>query len=405
MNYKYFIARRFLFSKGSSKFISFITYISIFGVTLGVASLIIAVSILGGFEKEIRDKVAGLVSHIQISSFTSDGLTDYEKAIVTIRDSVPGVTGISPIVQKEAVIRFKTNVEGILLKGINLSTDLSTARSRVVRGKFDLSPVDSTFSRLIIGDKLAKKLNIDTGNKVIVFGLNGVPSPMNQPKIKQFIVSGIYETGLRDFDDIIIYTDIKTTQKLFNYGESVTGIELNVSNLDSVESAVTRIKKVVGYPYFPKSLFKLYKPLFTWVELQKAPTPIVLGLIIIVATFNIVGTLLMLVLEKTRSIGILKSLGASRTGILKIFLFDGLLIGVIGIILGNIIGLGICILESKYKFFSLPEIYYMKSVPILIQPENIILISVITIILAFIATMIPSYVASRIDPIKSIRFS
>lgn len=405
MNYKYFIARRFLFSKGSSKFISFITYISIFGVTLGVASLIIAVSILGGFEKEIRDKVAGLVSHIQISSFTSDGLTDYEKAIVTIRDSVPGVTGISPIVQKEAVIRFKTNVEGILLKGINLATDLSTARSRVVRGKFDLTPVDSTFSRLIIGDKLAKKLNIDTGNKVIVFGLNGVPSPMNQPKIKQFIVSGIYETGLRDFDDIIIYTDIRTTQKLFNYGESVTGIELNVSNLDSVESAVTRIKKVVGYPYFPKSLFKLYKPLFTWVELQKAPTPIVLGLIIIVATFNIVGTLLMLVLEKTRSIGILKSLGASRTGILKIFLFDGLLIGVIGIILGNIIGLGICILESKYKFFSLPEIYYMKSVPILIQPENIILISVITIVLAFIATMIPSYVASRIDPIKSIRFS
>ncbi|HMS34063.1 MAG TPA: ABC transporter permease [Ignavibacteria bacterium] len=405
MNYKYFIARRFLFSKGSSKFISFITYISIIGVTLGVASLIIAVSILGGFEKEIRDKVAGLVSHIQISSFTSDGLTDYEKAIETIRDSVPGVTGISPIVQKEAVIRFKTNVEGILLKGINISTDLSTARSRVVRGKFDLTPVDSTFSRLLIGDKLAKKLNIDTGNKVIVFGLNGVPSPMNQPKIKQFIVSGIYETGLRDFDDIIIYTDIRTTQKLFNYGESVTGIELNVSNLDSVESAVTRIKKVVGYPYFPKSLFKLYKPLFTWVELQKAPTPIVLGLIIIVATFNIVGTLLMLVLEKTRSIGILKSLGASRSGILRIFLFDGLLIGVIGIILGNIIGLGICIIESKYKFFSLPEIYYMKSVPILIQPENIILISVITIILAFIATMIPSYVASRIDPIKSIRFS
>lgn len=405
MNYKYFIARRFLFSKGSSKFISFITYISIFGVTLGVASLIIAVSILGGFEKEIRDKVAGLVSHIQISSFTSEGLPDYEKAIATIKDSVNGVTGISPIVQKEAVIRFRSNVEGILLKGINVSTDLSTARSRVVKGKFDLTPVDSVFSRLLIGDKLAKKLNIDTGNKVIVFGLNGIPSPMNQPKIKQFIVSGIYETGLRDFDDIIIYTDIRTTQKLFNFGESVTGIELNVSNLDSVESAVTRIKKVVGYPYFPKSLFKLYKPLFTWVELQKAPTPIVLGLIIIVATFNIVGTLLMLVLEKTRSIGILKSLGASRGGILRIFLFDGLLIGLIGIILGNILGLGICILELRYKFFSLPEVYYMKSVPILIQPENIILISVITIILTFLATMIPSYVASRIDPIKSIRFS
>lgn len=405
MNYKYFIARRFLFSRGSSKFISFITYISILGVTLGVASLIIAVSILGGFEKEIRDKVAGLVSHIQISSFTAEGLTDYENAIATIRDSIPGVTGISPIVQKEAVIRFKSNVEGILLKGINPETDLSTARSRVVNGDFDLKPVDSVFSRLIIGDKLAKKLNIETGNKVIVFGLNGIPTPMNQPKIKQFIVSGIYETGLRDFDDIIIYTDIRTTQNLFNYGESVTGIELNVKDLDSVEAAVAKIKKIVGYPYFPKSLFKLYKPLFTWVELQKAPTPIVLGLIIIVATFNIVGTLLMLVLEKTRSIGILKSIGASNSGILKIFLFDGLLIGMIGIISGNILGLGICLAELKYKFFSLPELYYMKSVPILIQPDNIVLISIITIILTFLATMIPSYIASRIDPIKSIRFS
>ena len=405
MNYKYFIARRFLFSRSSSKFISFITYISIFGVTLGVASLIIAVSILGGFEKEIRDKVAGLVSHIQISSFTAEGLSDYEKAITTIKDSIPEVTGISPIVQKEALIRFKSNVEGILLKGINPETDLSTARSRVVKGDFDLKPVDSIFSRLIIGDKLAKKLNIETGNKVIVFGLNGIPTPMNQPKIKQFIVSGIYETGLRDFDDIIIYTDIRTTQKLFNYGESVTGIELNVKNLDSVEATVAKIKKTIGYPYFPKSLFKLYKPLFTWVELQKAPTPIVLGLIIIVATFNIVGTLLMLVLEKTRSIGILKSLGASRSGILGIFLFDGLLIGVIGIILGNVLGLGICLAELKYKFFSLPELYYMKSVPILIQPGDIILISVITIFLTFFATMIPSYIASRIDPIKSIRFS
>ncbi len=405
MNYKFFIAKRYLFSRSDTKFISFITYISILGVALGVASLIVTVSILGGFEKEIRDKVAGLVSHIQVSSFTSDGLSDYENAITTIKDSVKGVTGISPIVQKEAVIRYKSNVEGILLKGIIPETDLSTSRNRIVKGKFDLRPIDSTFSRLIVGDKLAKKLNLDTGNKVIIFGLNGIPTPLNQPKIKQFIVGGIYETGLRDFDDVIIYTDLNTSQQLFNFGSNVTGIEITLNNLDSVEVAVAKIRKDVGYPYFPKSLFKLYKPLFTWVELQKAPTPVLLGLIIIVATFNIVGTLLMLVLEKTQSIGILKSLGESRGGIMKIFLYDGLLIGITGIVLGNIIGLGICLLELKYKFFSLPEIYYMKSVPILLQPENIILISVITICLTFLATLIPSYVASRIDPIKSIRFS
>lgn len=405
MNYKFFIARRYLFSRNRTKFISFITYISIIGVTLGVAALIVATSILNGFEKEIRDKVAGLVSHIQINSFVPEGLADYKDAIETINDSINGVSGISPIVQKEAVIRYKSNVEGIILKGIVSETDLSSARSKIIKGEYNLLPIDTVFSRLIIGDKLAGKLNIEVGNKVIVFGLNGIPSPLNQPKIKQFIVSGIYETGLRDFDDIIIYTDLQTAQNLFNLGSNVSGIEITLDNLDNVESAVTKIKKDIGYPYFPRSLFKLYKPLFTWVELQKAPTPIVLGLIIIVATFNIVGTLLMLVLEKTQSIGILKSMGASRINIMKIFLMDGLLIGVIGIILGNVLGLGLCYVELKYKLFSLPEIYYMKSVPILLEPEYIILISITTMILTFIATLIPSYLASRLDPVKSIRFS
>jgi len=405
LNFKFFIAKRYLFSGSDSKFISFITYISILGVTLGVAALIITISILNGFEKEIRDKVSGLVSHIQISSFTPDGLRDYRSAIETIKDSISGITGISPIVQKEAVIRFKSNVEGILLKGIIIETDLSTARNRILKGEFNLSDIDSTFSRLMIGDKLAKKMNIDTGSKLIVFGLNGIPSPVNPPKIKQFIVSGIYETGLREFDDLIIYTNLKTAQKLFELNDNVTGIEMTLDSIDKVESVVAKIKKDIGYPYYPKSLFKIFKPIFTWVELQKAPTPIILGLIIIVATFNIVGTLLMLVLEKTQSIGTLKSLGAGNGQIMKIFLYDGLIIGITGIVLGNILGLGLCFLELKYKLFSLPEIYYLKSVPIQIQPEYIILISLITLILTFIATLIPSYLASRLDPVKSLRFS
>lgn len=405
MNFKFFIAKRYLFSGSDSKFISFITYISILGVTLGVAALIITISILNGFEKEIRDKVSGLVSHIQISSFTPDGLKDYRSAIETIKDSISGVTGISPIVQKEAVIRFKSNVEGILLKGIIIETDLSTARNRILKGEFNLTDIDSTFSRLMIGDKLAKKMNIDTGSKLIVFGLNGIPSPVNPPKIKQFIVSGIYETGLKEFDDLIIYTNLKTAQRLFELNDNVTGIEMTLDSIDKVESVVTKIKKDIGYPYYPKSLFKIFKPIFTWVELQKAPTPIILGLIIIVATFNIVGTLLMLVLEKTQSIGTLKSLGAGNGQIMKIFLYDGLIIGITGIVLGNILGLGLCFLELKYKLFSLPEIYYLKSVPILIQPEYVILISLITLILTFIATLIPSYLASRLDPVKSLRFS
>ena len=292
-----------------------------------------------------------------------------------------------------------------MLKGVIPETDLSSTKYNIKKGEYNLNPIDTIFSRLIVGDKLAEKLNIQVGSKVIIFGLQGIPSPLNTPKIKQFIVSGIYETGLRDYDDILIYTDLKTAQKMFNFGDYVSGIEMNVKNIETVESQVSKLKQVLGYPFYPRSLFKLYKGLFTWVELQKAPTPIILGLIIIVATFNIIGTLLMLVLEKTQSIGILKSLGASRKDIMHIFIFDGIIIGLIGIFLGNLLGLGISLLELRFKFFSLPEFYYMKNVPIMIVPEYIIFISVITIVLVFLATLIPSYLASKFDPVKSIRFN
>lgn len=404
MNYKFLIARRYLFSKKDSKFVSFITYISILGVALGVATLIVTVSILSGFEKEIKNKVAGLVSHIQVSSFLPEGLSNYDATIRQIKDSIPQVTDASPYVQKEAVIRFKENIEGILLKGVVQETDLSSTRSKITKGEFNLEKIDTIFSRLIIGEKLAGKLGVSIGSKVIVFGLQGIPSPMNPPKIKQFIISGIYETGLREYDDVVIYSDLNTAQKLFDYGNRVSGIELKVKDIDEVEKISNKLKKMLDYPHYPKSLFKLYKGLFSWVELQKAPTPIILGLIIIVATFNIIGTLLMLILEKTNSVGILKSLGASNMDIMKIFLFDGIIIGIFGIILGNAVGLGLCFAELKYKFFKLPEIYYMKNVPILLQADSIILISVITLILVFLATIIPSYLASKFDPVKSLRF-
>ncbi|MDD5361078.1 MAG: ABC transporter permease [Ignavibacteria bacterium] len=405
MNYKFFIAKRYLFSKKDSKFVSFITYIAILGVTLGVAVLIIAISILSGFETEMRNKVAGLISHIQIQSFKPEGVAGYEDAIKLIKENIPETRGISAYAQKEGIIRYKENVEGVMLKGIIPESDLSSARFKIISGEYNVSPIDTIFSRLVIGNKLAQKMNIKIGAKVIIFGLKGIPSPLNPPKIKQFIISGIYESGLNDYDDIIIYSDLKTTQSLFNFGNYVSGIEMNVEDINKVEDTVLKLKTLLGYPFYPRSLFKLFKGLFTWVELQKAPTPIILGLIIIVATFNIIGTLLMLVLEKTHSIGILKALGASNNDVMKIFVMDGLIIGVIGIVLGNVIGLGLSMLELKYKFFSLPEFYYMKSVPILIIPEYVVLISLMTFVLVFLATVLPSYLASKFDPVKSLRFN
>ena len=302
------------------------------------------------------------------------------------------------------MIRYKENIEGILVKGIIPGTDLSSGRNKILQGDTSLIPIDTIYSRIIIGDKLANKLGCKIGEKVIVFGLNGIPSPVNQPRIKQFKIAGIYESGLRDYDDLLIYTDLRTSQKLFEMDTAVSAIEMNVNDITQVDSIAEKIRNTIHYPHYTRTLYQLYKELFTWVALQKAPTPIILGLIIIVATFNIIGTLLMLVLEKTQSIGILKSLGCSNMDIMKIFIIDGMIIGTSGIVIGNIIGLGISLLELKFKFFSLPEQYYMKNVPILIQPEYILLISLVTGILIFLATIIPSYIASRFDPVKSIRF-
>jgi lipoprotein-releasing system permease protein len=405
LNFKYFISKRYLFSKKDSKFVSFITYISILGISLGVATLIIAVSILNGFEKEIREKVSGLVSHIQISSFKTEGLSDYQNTINIVKENIPGVKSIAPFVQKEAVIRFKGTIEGIMLKGIDGNTDLSSGRTKIIAGSQNLNTIDSTFSRLIIGDKLATKLGIKIDDKVIVFGLKGIPSPVNQPKIKQFRISGIYESGLREYDDLLIYTDIATTQKLFNMDSLVTAVELSITDSEKINETTEEIRSILRYPHYTRSLYQLYRELFTWVALQQAPTPIILGLIIIVASFNIIGTLLMLVLEKTQSIGILKSIGCKNVDIMKIFIVDGMIIGVLGIIIGNIIGIGLSLLELHFKFFKLPEQYYMKNVPILLKPELIILISAITVVLIFFATIIPAYIASRFDPVKSIRFS
>jgi ABC-type transport system, involved in lipoprotein release, permease component len=405
VNYKLFIAKRYLFSRKGSKFTSFITYVSIAGVALGVAALIITISIMSGFEKEIKEKVAGLVSHIQIGSFGKEGLHDYDYAMKRLREDIPEITRMSAFVQKEAVLRTPDMVEGILIKGINPETDISTTRNKILDGEFDLHSTDTNISKILIGQKLAEKLGIKVGDKIFVFGINGIPSPLNHPKIRQFRVTGLYETGLRDYDDVIVYTDIQSAQKLFELGQNVTGIEVNIGNIERADTVVNVMKNILGYPYYPKSLFTMYRGLFTWVELQKAPAPVILSLIIIVATFNIISTLLMMVLEKTQSIGILKSLGVSKTGIMSIFIYNGMLIGLTGTLIGITIGLGLSFLEMEFHFFKLPDFYYMSSVPILIDPLMIVLVAVISMSLCFIATVIPSYLASRMDPVKSIRFA
>jgi len=405
MSFRLFVAKKFISPKKESGFITFITLISIIGVSIGVASLIVAVSVLTGFEREITERAVSLSSHVQITSFKREGIKDYKALIEFISDSLREVQSTVPYVQKEAVLKFKVKTEGIIVKGIRNQDNIFNSRRQIISGSSELKATDSATMGIIIGNKLASKLGITSGDKVFILATNGIPSPVNTPNIKQFRVTGIYESGLREYDDVLLYIDLTTAQKLFEMGNNITGLELMVKDINRIDVVNEQVKKLLGYPYNSRTIFKIYKGLFTWVELQKKPIPVIIGLIIIVAAFNIIGTLLMIVLEKTREIGILKTLGSTGKDIIGIFSYQGMLIAVTGIIIGNILGYGLCVLQLKYNIISLPEIYFMSKVPIIINWEIGLIITIITTAVCFLAAFIPSYLASKLKPVTAIRFN
>ncbi len=406
MSYEFFLSKRFVRPGKESNFVSFITLISIAGVAIGVTALIIAVSVLKGFEDEITKKAISVSSHIQVITFKPEGIKDYQSVIDQIRDPNEGLGIVSahPFVQREAVIKYKDNTEGIMLKGVRDGDNIFGTQRKIVQGSGNVSVPDSGFYPIIIGNKLATKLNISIGSKVFVIATIGLPSAANPPSVKPFKITGIYESGLKEYDDVIMYADMGEVQKLYGMGSNVSGIEVMLNDISQIKDVTVKIRRILGYPFYARSVFQIYRGLFTWVELQKKPIPLVLGLIVIVAAFNVVAFLLMIVLEKTETIGVLKSMGSTNSDIIRIFFLQGLFISVAGIIIGNILGYGLCLLELHYNLIKLPEIYYMSRVPILINWNAGLLITGITFLLSLLVTILPSYLASRLNPVTSLRF-
>jgi len=408
MTYPFFIAKRFLLSSRRSGFISFITVIAISGVAIGTAALIIGLSILAGFEKEIRENVIGFTANIQVSGFENQPLPDYESAMERLQTHIPQIARVSPFVARQAILKARHGVDGILVKGVRQDLDVGNTRGHIVEGKYDLMRTEGAPSPLIIGKRLSRRLGAQPGDVVTVFGVTS-PSEGDFQSISyraaQFRVVGVYETGMAENDDIYAYTDLKSAQRLFRMGEGVSGYDIMVRNLAQVASTADRIQELLGYPYYAKTMFEMYKNLFAWVELQKKPVPIVLGLIIIVATVNIVGTLLMFVMEKVNEIGVLKAIGATPHGIMRVFFIEGLFIALVGTVIGNILGFGLCWVQLQYKLFSLPSgIYFMNAVPILLQAENFFIVSGVAILLSVAAAVLPSSIAGHLDPLVTLRF-
>lgn len=401
MSIEYFIAKRYLQSEHRKGFLSFITNIAILGVTLGTAALIITLSVLDGFEREIKNKVVEFTSHIQVQGFQGLALGDYRASMERATEEISGILSISPFAAKEGMIRSREGVDGIYLKGINPARDVVTPKYHLVEGTF-ISDA-GTAREIVIGKKLALRLNAQLGDNIVVFALPR--GEQTKPKAMQFKLAGIYESGMAEFDDIYAYTHLRDAQTLFQIGDDITGYDVLVRDITHVDAVAGQLQELLGYPHFARTVFQQYHNLFSWVELQKKMSPILLSLIIIVATINIIGTILMFVLEKTRSIGILKSLGASPKLIGRIFILQGLGIASVGIVLGNLLAFAFCSIQMNFGFFSLPsDIYYMNTVPILMKPENFLLVTIVAYALCLLTTVLPSRAAARMNPVTALRF-
>jgi len=402
MSFPFFIAKKFILSRKDSGFINLISAIAVCGISLGVATLIIALSVLKGFEKTITDKIVDFESHIKITSYRNI-LPDYHNSLTMLHKELKSFNPeITPYASQLVIVGSKKTKEGLNLIGIDELQGRPAFLKDIVNGKFDI-----TDDNIVIGKKLAEKLFLKTGNRLTVFALNNdqIPSPENLPNISKYTVSGIFESGMAAYDDSYAYISLSSAQKLFNIGDNITGYNIRLGDISKIDSLTVFLSKKLRYPHSVKSIYQTYRNIFTWIELQKKPIPIVLALIILVAVFNIIGTLLMIVLEKTNAVGTLRSIGAKKKHIRRIFVIQGTVLGIAGIVIGNLLGYLLMLIQIKFDVITLPSsVYLMSKVPFLITSDTFILVSVITFFLCIAASFIPGAVAARIKPINALRF-
>ncbi|MFQ5823087.1 MAG: lipoprotein-releasing ABC transporter permease subunit [bacterium] len=411
MSYEFFIASRYLKSKRKTGFISLITYISIFGVMIGVAALIIVLSIMNGFESEVRTRIIGFGAHIRLRTFHNQGLEDYNKIVKQI-ENFNHIIGISPYINEKGLIIKKDRKSGVVIKGVDGNTigQVSDIENDVIYGTFEIGEIKTDEQKLlpgiVLGRYLADKLGAGLGDKVQILSPTGISPLMSRmPRLRTFQVTGYFETGIFEFDDVFAYISLKEAQRLFGLKHNVSGLEIKLNDLNQADNVSNRIDALLGYPYATVTWFDMNKNLFSWMQIEKWAAFIILSLIIMVAAFNIISTLIMVVLEKTKEIGILKSMGATSSGIMKIFMFEGLVGGAIGTILGCIIGYALCWSQWKYQYFSLPsDVYIISALPILMKVKDFILISIAAIVLCFLAAVYPAWKAAQLDPVEAIRY-
>jgi len=416
MRYEWFIGLRYLKAKRKQTFISIITVISIAGVTLGVMALIVVLAVMNGFEKNLKEKILGTYAHIIVLKAGQEGLDHYEEVVKKV-DTVRGVVSAAPFILSQVMLSSASSVSGVVLKGIdpNLAGKVTDLASNLKAGHLqDLEKGRDNLAGIILGVELAKHLGVSMNDTLQVISPLGNMTPMGMmPKMRRFAVVGIFQSGMYEYDNTLAYISIPIAQKFFDMGDRVTGIEIKTGDLYRVKEFAKEIRRLLGFPFWTKDWMEMNRNLFSALRLEKIAMFIILVLIVLVAAFNIISTLIMVVMEKNKDIAILKSMGASSRGIMKIFLIEGLVIGVVGTFLGAVLGLLAAFNLEKitdfvehlfgFKILS-SDVYYIDKLPSQVNPLDVTLILVTAISISLVATIYPSWRASKLDPAEALRY-
>ena len=407
MNVEYFIAKRLFAAKEENNSNTKpILRIAILAIALSVAVMLLSVMVVTGFKDDISDKIIGFGSHITISSFSDN--QSYETEPIQFSDSLyksifenPDVKHISTFATKAGVIKTNDEILGVVLKGVSPDYDWTFFNNNLVAGKcFNLSDSVKT-NQVLISENSAKSLHLEVGDDLIMYFVQ------DPPRVRKFEISGIYNTALADFDKLFVLGDIKHIQSLNSWeNKQVGGVEIVLNNFNNLELVTESIYEKIPYNLNAQSIKEKTPQIFDWLDLQDINVRVILILMLIVGGINMITALLILILERTKMIGILKAFGTSNWSVRRVFLYSAVHLILKGLFLGNCIALGCAFLQKQFSIITLdPSIYYMDKVPINFDFISILLLNIVTIIICYLILIIPSIIITKITPVKAIRFA
>ena len=405
MNLSYFISKR-ISKEEKYSFSASIHVISIVSIALGLATMIMAFIILFGFKSVIREKLVSFGAHFQITRFSLSN--SFEQDPISINEVFPEnneeydyIDHVQRYAYKGGLLRTDDEVYGVLIKGVGEDFEKDRFNKNMVKGRFINYPDSGYTPEVVISKKISNALQLDTGSNVVVVFIHE-----GRTRYRRLDVRGIYDTGMEEFDETIILGDLKMIQNLNNWPDSlVGGVEVFIKDYNKLDQVGDQLYEKIGYDLYLDKITDQYREVFDWLSLINQNVYIFLGVILFVACFNMISALLILIMERTQMIGILKAIGATNKQIRVIFMTNGLMLIAKGLFWGNLIGIGLGALQYYFKLFPLdPENYYMSYVPIEWNWTVILLLNLLTLFIVGMALLIPTYVISRISPIKSIRF-